>query len=183
MPELHPRTRELLDFLADHRQRLERAVQAVPAALVATRPADDRWSVAEIVEHLAIVEGRIVGLLERGVEEGSARGLPRETDESSVLGRLDTARLVDRTDRVVATEPSRPGGRLPLASALEQLTSNRARTRALLERTSGLALGALTAPHPRLGVLDFYQWLLFLGAHEGRHAAQIQDVAVELAAR
>jgi len=56
---VHPRTKELLDHLADHRAELRRAVDAVPVERRELRPAPDRWSAAEVLEHLAIVERRV----------------------------------------------------------------------------------------------------------------------------
>ncbi|MEA2712972.1 MAG: hypothetical protein QOK27_933, partial [Gemmatimonadales bacterium] len=38
------------------------------------------------------------------------------------------------------------------------------------------ALGGLTFSHPLLGSLDLYQWILFVGQHEARHAAQIAEL-------
>ena len=36
-------------------------------------------------------------------------------------------------------------------------------------------LRASLAPHPLAGMLDSYQWLLFLGAHTHRHIEQIVE--------
>ena len=49
--------------------------------------------------------------------------------------------------------------------------------RGAVDRADGLAIGEVTAPHPFLGSLNLYQWLIFLGAHEARHAAQIREIA------
>lgn len=50
----------------------------------------------------------------------------------------------------------------------------------LVREYDGLALGSVTAPHPVLGEIDVYQWLLFLGAHEGRHADQVREIGEAL---
>ena len=47
------------------------------------------------------------------------------------------------------------------------------------ERLAGLFV---QAPHPVFGALDMYQWLLFVGAHEGRHADQIREIGEALRA-
>jgi hypothetical protein len=49
--------------------------------------------------------------------------------------------------------------------------------------TDGLALGGVLATHPRLGSLNVYQWVLFVGGHETRHAAQIREIGEALRAR
>jgi DinB superfamily len=48
-----------LDVLAETPKRLERLIEGVSATTLRTRPAPDRWSVGEILAHLA--DGEIVG--------------------------------------------------------------------------------------------------------------------------
>ena len=60
---MHPRTEELLTHLEETRAALHAAVDAVPSSLRETRPAADRWSVAEVLEHLGRVEEQITRLL------------------------------------------------------------------------------------------------------------------------
>jgi hypothetical protein len=45
----------------------------------------------------------------------------------------------------------------------------------------GLALSQVGFPHPALGTLNLYQWLLFSAGHHARHAAQIREIATQLA--
>jgi hypothetical protein len=50
---MHPRTAELVDLLDRTRADLRRAVDAVPAPRRSDKPAADRWSVADVLEHLS----------------------------------------------------------------------------------------------------------------------------------
>ena len=52
-----------------------------------------------------------------------------------------------------------------------------------MAEADGWALEKVVAPHPRLGTLDMYQWLVFLGRHESRHLAQIERTIAALAGR
>lgn len=178
----HPRVVELLDHLDLHRASLRAAVESVPIGLRDRRPKDDRWSVAEILEHLGIVEARIAGLIEHQVEAGRAQGLQADTERTSVLGTLDVAALLDRSVRRVSGESSVPPGQLDSATAWARLEQERVRLRRVVIAADGLALGDLSAPHARLGSLNLYQWLIFLGGHEGRHALQIREAGEALAA-
>jgi hypothetical protein len=178
----HPRVVELLDQLDVHRASLRAAVDSVPIGLRDRRPAEGRWSVAEILEHLGIVEARIAGLIEQQVEAGRARGLPAEIETASVLSALDVSALLDRSVRRVSGDASLPTGQLDAVAAWTKLEQARLKLRQVVIAADGLALGDLSAPHPRLGPLNLYQWLLFLGGHEGRHALQIREVGEALAA-
>jgi len=59
----------------------------------------------------------------------------------------------------------------------QQLNESREMLRAAVAEADGLALGSITHPHPVLGEIDLYQWILFVGHHEARHAQQIDEVA------
>ena len=50
---------------------------------------------------------------------------------------------------------------------------------AVIVTGDGLALGAVSAPHPALGSFSVYDWIAFVGAHAARHADQIREDAVQ----
>jgi DinB superfamily len=170
---MHPRTRELLDYLDAQRTILRAAFDAVPAEARRKEPAG-RWSPNAIVEHLAIVDGRIAKLLSKKIAEGRAAGLGPETSADPILPALDVARLIDRSIRFTAPDVLHPAGLDADAAwaALEQAT---VALRTSVMEGDGLALDAITHPHPGLGPLSLYHWIAFVGAHEARHAAQIRE--------
>lgn len=178
---MHPRIKELLDHLEHHRVELRRAVDAVPADLRAQRPAPDRWSVAEVLEHLSIVESRITDGFVHQVSAARATGLGRDLETSPVVPTLDTTVLLDRTNRITAIEAVRPHG-MSASAAWSALEQSREQLRAALLDADGLALSTLTARHPVLGEMNLYQRIAFVGGHEARHAAQIREIGAALAA-
>jgi hypothetical protein len=180
---MHARITELLGHLDRHRDALREAVETVPVEARERRPEPTRWSVAEILEHLGIVEARIALLLASRIEAGRAEGLRRESEVTPVLGTLSVEPLLDRSRRLVSGDASLPSGSIDAATAWVRLEQERIRLRQVVMAADGLALGELTAPHARLGPLNLYQWLIFLGAHEGRHALQIREVGEALAAQ
>jgi len=175
---LHPRLAELHAELDRTRDALLAAVARVPAEAAALRAEADRWSVAEVVEHLRIVEdgvGRLLGKLGK-----QAEALGPETSSASVLSSLDRYGLSSPKRRIVAPNGVEPTGRATLAESLAGLAESRRKLLELVHRVSGRALDELAAPHPLLGRLSFYQWLLFLAQHEERHAIQVCDTARRL---
>jgi hypothetical protein len=52
---MHAHIADVLPLLDNSRSVLKSAVDRVPESLRRTRPANDRWSVAEVLEHLAKV--------------------------------------------------------------------------------------------------------------------------------
>jgi len=179
---MHPRTQELMSYLDKARAELARAVEAIPADRRRQRPAPDAWSVAEILEHLAIVEGRIAGMVASDVAAAKAKGIPKETSDEPVLPSIDMEGLTNRATKRVAGETSQPTGSLDANEAWAKLADSRARLEAAMREGDGWALETLSQPHHRLGSMNLYQWIGFSGAHELRHAAQIGEVGERLAA-
>jgi hypothetical protein len=136
-----------------------------------------RWSVAGVIEHLAIVESRIGKLMTREIDAARAKGLGNEQETSSVVGTLDPRLLADRRRRVTASDASQPREGLNAEAAWLRLEEARRALRDLLLSVDGLALSEITAPHPVLGNLNAYQWFLFVAGHEGRHALQVREIA------
>ncbi len=178
---MQPRIQEVLTHLDAQRRVLEEAVAVVPEEARGRRPAPDRWSATEILEHLVIVEDRIARLLADTIEKARTEGLGPEHETSSVVLPALVARVLDRSHPVMARENAVPSGRMEAAAARSALADTRRALRETILAADGLALGELALPHPRLGPLNLYHWIVFVGAHESRHAAQIREVAAALA--
>ena len=152
----HPRIQEVLSVLDDTRNSLVNAVSAFPQALHRTRPGEDRWSVAEVLEHLTIVEGRIAQMLTENIEKARKAGLGQETDASAVAPMLDINTVIDRSKPITASEASQPRAGLSAEEGLRLLAERRNGLRSVVTSADGLALGSVEIPHPRLGTLNVY---------------------------
>lgn len=177
---MHPRIAELFTYVQLQRGALFDAVSLIPEPLRDRRVDGDTWSAAEVLEHLHRVESGIARLLTRSLERARAAGLEPESEVASVLESLDALRLNDRSRRISAPEPVMPRGELSAAQGMVALTESRQALISALREADGLALGQITRAHPTLGPLNLYQWVLFVGQHEARHAGQLQDLARRL---
>ena len=174
---LHPRIEELLEHLEETRGALLDAVQRVPLGRREARPGDGRWTVGEVLDHVSRVEAGYARLLTKRVTDARARGIANETETASILGTVESGPLVDRGRRLQAPEIVAPRGGATVSEGLAALEASRAAVRAALTDASGLALGTLTQQHPYFGTLNMYQWGVFLGYHDLRHAEQVREVA------
>src|SRR5262245_14689667 len=177
---MHPRIDDLLAYLDNGRAELRRAVDALPSGKLRTQPGLGRWSAADVLEHLCLVERSAVSMFTKRLEEARARGLESEHETSSIRSMLDIPAFLDRTRPRIAPESAQPTGRDPEAS-WKDLQCIRADLRAALLSADGLALGQVIHPHPRFGALNLYQWALFIGAHEARHTGQLGEIALAFA--
>ena len=166
---------EIYEHIDHTRARLLAAVEGLSEEQQAFSPAPGRWSVAELVEHLSIVEGNVATLLDKllgkAEESGAGGATPGHFDPVSIEEFVERSRAV----KFEAPERIRPTG-LAVADSLARLTESRAALHALRPRVERADGRAIRFPHPAWGPLDLYQWLLFVGAHEDRHLAQIEAV-------
>ena len=177
---MHPHLSEVLSRLDESRAALLAAVDAVPVPLRARRPAPDRWSVAEILEHLSLVESRFGGMLATRIEEALQGGLGLETGPRHPLPDATERRMLDRANKRTAPETALPSGALDERAALAAAHEARAALRETLQCGDGLALSDVRHSHPFFGELTVYQWVELIAAHELRHVEQIRELRAQL---
>jgi hypothetical protein len=172
---------EILDDIDRKRARLLQSAEGLSDEQQAFRPSPDKWSVAEIFEHLSIIERRVAGLLGALVEKAEAGAEPRDAD--APFAPVSIAEFVERsrTQKFNAPENAHPAG-APLADSLASLRDSRAAIHALHPRIESVDCAGVKFPHPAFGPLNLYQWLAFIGAHESRHLAQINALKETMSA-
>jgi hypothetical protein len=180
---MHPRIEELLAHLDAKRTALRETLDGIPVALHATPPEPGRWSIVNVVEHLALLETRLTHLFQKRIGEARAAGLGQETETSSLLGDPTLALITDRTRKLTAPEVVQPQSTHDSAAAWRELEAARERLKSVIVDADGLALGEITHPHLAFGTLTVYQWFVFLAGHEARHTAQIREIAEQLGER
>jgi hypothetical protein len=177
---MHPHLEQVFARLDRSRAGLRSAIDVVPVATRGVRPAPDRWSVAEVVEHLSIVE-RLFGDRVATALDAAAARLGREQADRASLPDPIEARMADRVNKRTAIEAARPQGAVSCDDAWAAIELGHQRLRAIVARGDGLALGEVTSDHPFFGTLSVYQWIELIAAHESRHTEQIKEIAAALA--
>jgi hypothetical protein len=177
---MHTHLTEVLSRLDEARSTLRGAIDAIPPAMHRQRPAADRWSAAEILEHLTLVE-RIFGSRILNALDAARSGLTAEAHPRAPLPDAVEQRMGDRVNKRQAPEPAQPTGTMDVANGWAALERNHSTLRAALAGCDGLALSQVTLDHPFFGTMNVYQWIELMAAHEGRHTEQIREVAAALA--
>ncbi len=161
----------------DIRRRLVERVEGLRAAQLGYRAQAGAWSAGEIVEHLAIIEGKlgraIQMMLHKAESAGAESGGPPPPMQPFSL---DEFAAQARAQKFVAPEELRPQGDAKLADVLVKLSESRAALRALQPRLETIDGTRAQYPHPIFGPLNLYQWLAFIGLHEARHLRQLEGV-------
>jgi uncharacterized damage-inducible protein DinB len=162
----------LLRHLQQTRQAFLDAIANVSDAQWTFKAGPDRWSIAEVAEHIAISETTILAIVTDQIPKSPA--MPRNPNAISDEKLL--ALLLDRTSKFQAPEMLKPTSRWTTRDALiKDFVAARDKTAAYVKTTTD-DLHGHGAPHPIFKMLDGYQWVLLLSGHAARHTAQILEV-------
>lgn len=141
------------------------------------KSAPDRWSIAEVSEHISVSESSIFGLVQTKFMAGPAT--PEKRAEVKASDQQILQMVPDRTHKVQAPEFLKPTGRWPnREETIKAFESSRKATMDYV-RTTNDDLRDHFGPHPLLGTLDAYQWILLISAHSERHTNQILEVKAD----
>jgi uncharacterized damage-inducible protein DinB len=171
-----PLTQQERDSLVKHLQQTRQAfldsIANLSDAQWTFKAGPDRWSIAEVAEHIAISETTIL----RIVTDQIVKGPPVPRDPNSVSDEKLLAWLLDRTSKFQAPEMLKPTNRWATRDALtKDFIAAREKTASYVATTTD-DLHGHAAPHPVFKMLDGYQWVLLLSGHSARHTAQIEEV-------
>ncbi len=160
-------------YLDSTREKVLASVHGLSEAQWKWKPAPERWSVAECVEHITATEQLLFERLQAALKE------PAQPEKKALVKgkeNLIMKAVPSRERRVTAPEEVRPTGRWPAPEGvLRAFNETRGRTLEFARETQ-TDLRSYFYPHFILGDFDAYQWLLFMGAHFERHNAQIEEV-------
>jgi hypothetical protein len=176
---MQKRTAELLSYLDETRARLVKTAADINPTFAAMKPRDNTWTVEQNMSHLAIVEEGVARLLAKSVAWARETGVGPSTPDDSMMTSLDKFGIADATFKRESPSGVAPDDR-PIADSLASLALSRARLKETLLDGENLDLTQVTRPHPAMGDIDLYQWVLFIGQHEERHRRQIERTLTEL---
>jgi len=163
-----------LQYLETTKKNVVEATKGLSEAQWNFKAGADRWSVAQVVEHIAASEDFIRGTLVEKVMTAPAGDAGRD------MKKADEAVLTmvpDRTHKAQAPEPLVPTNRFGSPEgAIKHFVESRATTEDFLKTTTGLRDHVTDSP---LGKLDGYEFVLFIAAHSERHTKQINEVKAD----
>ena len=164
-----------LQSLEQTRDGVVAAVKGLSDAQMKFKPAPDRWSVAETLEHITLAEDFLFQNITNNIMKAPAGAADRDTAK---IDAFVLSAIPDRSHKAQAPEPLRPTGRWTPAETLDHFVQSRAKTIAFLQSTPDLRAHVVNGP-PLNQPLDAYDWLLFISAHSERHTKQILEVKAD----
>lgn len=163
-----------LQYLETTKKGVQDATKGLSEAQWNFKFAPERWSIAQVVEHIAAAEDMLRGMT---IEKIMVAPAAPDRDVKHIDEMVVTM-VTDRSHKADAPEPLRPVNRFGSpADALKHFVDSRMQTEDFLKKTPDLRAHAADSP---LGQkLDAYEWVLFIAAHSERHTKQINEVKAD----
>ena len=164
-----------LQYLESTRKDVVDATKGLSEAQWNFKSAPDRWSVAQVMEHIAAAEDFLrVNFLQQKVMTSSAGDPGRDVKKTDAA---IEAMIPDRSHKAQAPEPLVPNNRFGSPDgSLKHFLESRETTEQFLRSTAGLRDHVMDGP---IGKMDGYEFILFIAAHSERHVKQMKEVKAD----
>ena len=170
-------------FLIDSGNDLRRVTDGLSNAQLRYRSKDDAWCIAEILEHLAVVEHAFTHHVAPRLPDAPAADPAREArviDDHILALEPDPTAAVTAEGRPLSRVPSTvaPRGRWQPAECAEKFFASRQQTLEFLNNVTW-PRHQHVIDNGAFGPLDAQQWALFLSTHVTRHVRQIEGIRAD----
>lgn len=157
------------------REKLKDAVSSLTPEQTSHLPEGEKWSIANIVEHLSMVEEsmtRVCAKLLRKAQAAEQKG------DGTIAISNTFAEKGNEIARIKAEAPEivQPTCEKTMAESLEALSDNRKKLDELKPMFESWNSSDHRFPHPLFGDLSAGEWLTLIGGHEARHIRQIRKM-------
>ncbi|MEK7830553.1 MAG: DinB family protein [Acidobacteriota bacterium] len=149
---------------------------SINEAQAAFRPADDEWTIGEIVEHVNIVNCGFLRITHKLLRQAQAD--PKQSPADLNLGGVIVSEGGVPAPKLQAPETVRPKGGVTIADAVASLQQTIVGFAEIKSRLEAVDLSEQKFPHPAVGPLSAYQWMILLAEHSDRHLGQLERVKV-----
>ena len=160
------------EYFRRTQERVVEVTKGLSEAQWKFKPAPDRWSIAQNLEHMVIVQERVLGRLQDQLAQAPppAAGVDARAIDAIVLEKIP-----DRSIKAKAPDVLEPRGQWAPRSTLERLFKNYQCLAGFVESTPDVREHVLEAPPLKIvtngayTAMDGYQWALTAAAHDERH--------------
>jgi hypothetical protein len=166
---------EAIKYLEKTRAGVLEATKGLSEAQWQFKPAPEKWSVAEVTEHIAAAEDFLMNMVKEKVMSAPPRP---DGDDVKAIDTMILEKVPDRSKKVQASEPLHPSNRFGSPKeSLKHFQASRGNTIEFLKKTQDLRMHAVDSPFGKK--FDAYEWVLMVAAHSDRHTKQIAEVKAD----
>jgi hypothetical protein len=164
-----------LKYLNDTKDDYVKQLTGISDTQLNFRSGEGRWTIAEIAEHITVVEQALFGMITNQVMKAPAPKCEepfRVADPFVVLG------VTNRSQKFTAPEQVRPNGRWKTREDLLASFDKTRNTTIDFMKNNKADLRSSFGQGP-MGTIDGFQWFLFMNGHSERHLAQLKEVKAD----
>lgn len=168
----------IADIMAANEQaqtRFMAALSNLTEAQAEFRPDENQWTIEEIVEHVSVVNDGFLRLTHKLLKEAESAPRPPRADLNLGHTSLDEHGR-QHPGPFQAPDRVRPQGGARIEDSMAKMRASLAGLAEIQLRLEAVDLSEQMFPHPFLGPINAYQWMVLLGEHEDRHSGQIERV-------
>ncbi|MGD2092779.1 MAG: DinB family protein [Candidatus Aminicenantes bacterium] len=173
---MNTRLSEIVNEIENARTTLFRTVEGLSQKEFDKQPDSGQWSVGEILHHIYILENQVTKLLEKQVEKAKKRGIGPDLNTESLIKSLDRFAFETAETKLKAPSSVEPRQGIEKKKLIELLQHSRTALLEIVSAAGSYDLSELIFPHPILGRLNMYEWILLIGKHDDRHRTQIENI-------
>lgn len=177
---MEPQLENLIASIDQQTRTVKDVVAAVSDRAFVEQPSPDRWSMAQHLAHLTLVNRPYLDAMASAVQEGMEKGL---TGSGPFKGKWFAARFIRSMEppprwRFKTLKEMKPRSSLNTATVLEEFEGVQARYTEIARSADGLHLGRLTfrSPFTRLLRFTLLQGFEMLDAHNRRHLWHVDQM-------
>ncbi len=136
-------------------------------------PDGETWTIAQIIEHIAIVQDGMMRISAKLLTQAKAAGVAadgaaRLSDNFKVKAAEAATLKFEAPDRI------HPTGNQSVEESLRKMDETRGELEKLRPLFESVECSDYKFPHPFMGDLTAHDWLTLIGGHEMRHLKQIE---------
>ena len=165
----------IADHLAASREKLRKALDGLSEEQMRFKSAPERWSIAQVAEHLTLAENFLFGIVTDQILKSPATpGKERKITDEMLI-----AATRSRANKLQAPEPAQPKGTwASVNETMKEFEQRRARTISFVKSATAELRHHFTQL-PQGVEVDAAQFILLMSAHTERHTAQIEEVKAD----
>ena len=161
------------------RDHLRSVVHGLSVDQLTARPDGEKWSVQEIIEHIAMVDEGTSRICTKLVGEAKAAGKPGD-GKIGLSSEFGEKSAVIANMKVEAPERVQPTGQVPVDQSFARMDATANAFETIRSDLEAFDLSEHTFPHPFFGQITAAEWLVLAGGHASRHTKQIERLKEKL---
>jgi uncharacterized damage-inducible protein DinB len=156
------------------REKTKQLVAPLSDEQTVALPEGEKWTIAEIVEHIAIVQSGMAKISAKLLRE--AQGAGKASDGVARLSENFKTKAAEAAKlKFEAPDRVRPTGNQTVEESLRKMDAASEELEKLRPLFESVECSDFKFPHPFMGDLTAHEWLALVGGHEARHLRQIEN--------